>query len=95
MESEKHRRKLLHAREEQFLPESNQATDWPLVNYTIINIFYRNSGRKNGRKIHSRYGATDFYVFSPCVPCVSASHSPAFPVPLSQIRPCSIVVQHL
>jgi len=33
-------------------------------------------------------------VFSPCVPCVSASHSPAFPVPLPQIWPCSIGIQH-
>jgi len=26
-----------------------------------------------------------FFVFFPCVPCVSAFHSPAFPVPLPQI----------
>jgi hypothetical protein len=32
-----------------------------------------------------------FFLF-PCVPCASASHSPAFPVPLSQIRHYSIVI---
>jgi len=33
-----------------------------------------------------------YSVFFPCVPCVSASHSPAFPVPLPPIRHCSIVI---
>jgi hypothetical protein len=80
MEPEKHRRKLLHVRDEQFPSKSNQATNWPHVNFSIINIFGRNSGRLNGGKIRSSYGATEF-VFFPCVPCVSASHSPAFPVP--------------
>ena len=90
MEPEKHRRKLLHVTLHKFAQIFNQATDWPHLNFNVINALYRNSGRKNWAETRSRYGATDF-VFYPSVPCVSASHTPAFPVPLSQIRHCSIV----
>ena len=52
----------------------------PLAFYIKLYLT-RNSGIKNRAKSRSRCGATDLS-FSP-VPCVSASHSPAFPVSLS------------
>ena len=50
-------------------------------------MFDRNSEQKRA-ETRSRYGATDALSFPPVsdVPCVSASHSSAFPVPLLQIR---------
>jgi len=54
-----------HVTLHKFAPKSNQATDWPHLNFNVINIFYCNFGRKNGRKICSRCGATDFLSFPP------------------------------
>ena len=86
MEPEKHRQKLLHVTLYKVELKFNQATDWPHSNINVINIWPRNSESKNRAETRSRYGATAFSAFFLCVPCVSASHTPAIPVPLSQIR---------
>jgi len=94
MEPEKHRRKFLHVTLQictKALPGHRLA---PFIFYFIY-FQPRNSERKKRAETRSRYGAATFSAFFPCVPCVSASHTPAFPAPLSQIQRCSIVIWHL
>jgi len=56
-----------------------QSIDWPHSNFIWRSLVARTSESKNQAGTRSRYGAIDF-VYFPCVPCVSASHSPAFRV---------------
>jgi len=71
-----------------------QATDWPHLNFNVIITLDRNSGRKNGGKLweNSQQVWSERFVFPSCILCVSASHLPAFLVPLSQIWHCSVVI---
>ena len=93
MEPEKHRRKFLHVTLHKFAPKFNQATDWPHLNFNVIIIIDRNSKSKYRAETRSRYGATDLSAFFPCVPCVSASHTPAFPVPCPKFNIAALLYE--
>jgi len=93
MEPEKHRRKFLHVTLHKFAPNFNQATDWPHLNFNLINILDRNSKSRNWAETRSRYGAADLSAFFPCVPCVSASHTPAFPVPCPKFNIAALLYE--
>ena len=87
MAIEKHRRaqscKSLYVTVQEISPKSDHRLA-PFKFYILC--FVRNSGNKKRAETRSRYGETAFSAFFLCVPCVSASHTPAIPVPLSQIR---------
>jgi len=95
MEPEKHRRKLLHVTLHKFAQIFNQATDWPHL--ILVRLIFNPAAlrARTGMKPAANMEQQMFMSFPPCVPYVSASHSSAFPVPLSQIRHCSIVKWHL
>ena len=73
----------------------NQNSPRPPIGHVKIllhPLFWSATRRANtGLKLAAGVDRQIFYVFSPCVPCVSASHSPAFPVPLSQIWPAALL----
>ena len=62
------RKSSWHVMLHKFAPKFKQATDWPHLSFTVINIFVRNSGRKTGGKLAAGNGATDSYVFFPLCP---------------------------
>ena len=76
------------------VPNINQATDRPHLNlaksYNLPSMLRAKTGLKLAAGMERQ-----IFLFFFCVPCVSASHSPAFPVPLPQIRHYSISKRHL
>jgi hypothetical protein len=78
MVSKKLQPNLLHVELYISSPKFNQATDWP-----HSTDFFFNSESKNWAETPAGMERQIFFFLG--VPCVSASHLPAFPVSLPQI----------